>query len=114
MIPTRLRLLAALFTWTLWFVPSAGAQDKIRLIMVTHGSASDPFWAMVKQGADRAAQDLGVELVYRAPEAFDLDTMAELVTAAVEEKPSGLIVSIPNADALAGPIKAAVSNGVPV
>ena len=114
MMPTRLGLIAAILASALALVPRADAQERLRFVMVTHGSASDPFWATVKRGADRAAEDMGVELVYRAPETFDLDTMAELVTAAAEEKPSGLIVSIPNADALAGPLRAAVAGGVPV
>ena len=110
----RIRLLAAVLAWIGLLATAAEAQDRLRLIMVTHGSASDPFWATVKRGADEAAKDAGVDLVYRAPDEFDLEAMAELVTAAVEERPAGLIVSIPNADALAGPIKAAVANGVPV
>ena len=40
--------------------------------------------------------------------------MAALVEAAVAEKPDGLIVSIPNADAVAAPIRAAVDAGIPV
>ena len=36
------------------------------------------------------------------------------MTEAVAEKPDGLIVSIPNADAVAGPIRNAVDAGIPV
>ena len=92
----------------------AQAQDRLRIIMVTHGAASDPFWATIKAGADQAAADVDVELVYRAPESFDLEAMASLVTEAVAEKPAGLIVSIPNSDALAMPIRAAIDAGIPV
>jgi simple sugar transport system substrate-binding protein len=91
-----------------------GQDEKLRFVMVTHGAASGGFWATVKEGADAAAEKAGVELVYRAPDAFDLDRMAALVEAAVEEAPDGLIVSIPNADALAGPIRAADQAGIPV
>ncbi len=94
---------------------AADAQDqKLRFIMVTHGAASSGFWATVKEGADAAAKEAGVELVYRAPDTFDLDKMAALVEAAVKEKPDGLIVSIPNADALAAPMRAAVEAGIPM
>ena len=82
--------------------------------MVTHGAASDPFWAAIKEGADEAAAEAGVALDYRAPDTFDLAKMAALVTEAVAEKPDGLIVSIPNADAVAGPIRHAVDAGIPV
>ena len=88
--------------------------DTLRFVMVTHGAAADGFWASVKEGADEAAAAAGVELVYRAPESFDLDRMAELVNAAAAEAPDGLIVSIPNADALSAPIRTAVDAGIPV
>jgi simple sugar transport system substrate-binding protein len=88
--------------------------DDRHVLMVTHGTATDPFWATVKGGAEQAAKDAGAQVVYRAPETFDLGAMAALVSAAIEEKPAGLIVSIPNADVLAGPIRAAVDAGIPV
>jgi simple sugar transport system substrate-binding protein len=92
----------------------AEAAEKLRFVMVTHGAATDPFWAAIKKGADTAASESGVTVVYRAPETFDLAKMTELVDAAVKEKPDGLIVSIPNADAVAAPIRAAVDSGIPV
>jgi len=115
MIPSLFRMLAigvaALF---LAHSPVSAAEKKPRFIIVSHGAASDRFWASVKAGADAAAKELGVTVVYRAPETFDVEKMAALVTAAVKEAPDGLIVSIPNADALAPPIKAAVEAGIPV
>ncbi len=113
MIPKYIRLFATVLAIAL-VGPAAHAQEKLRFLMVTHGDASDGFWASVKEGADRAAAEADVEVVYRAPASFDLEEMAALVTAAVEEKPDGLIVSIPNADAVAGPIRAAVNAGIPV
>ena len=56
--------------------------------------------------------DLTVE--YRAPETFDMVSMAQLVDAAVASNPDGLVVSIPDADALGKSIKAAVAAGIPV
>jgi simple sugar transport system substrate-binding protein len=93
---------------------AAPAEAPLRFVMVTHGSAADRFWAAVKEGADRAAEEAGVEVTYRAPESFDLEAMAALVLQAVDEKPAGLIVSIPNETVLAGPIHAAVEAGIPV
>ena len=90
------------------------AQEPMRVVMVTHGAAVEPFWAMVKAGADQAAEDMGVEVVYRAPETFDLEAMAGLVAAAVAERPDGLITSIPSSEALAAPLRAAADAGVPL
>jgi simple sugar transport system substrate-binding protein len=114
MTPFLVRFLSVFAVLAVFAGGSAQAQDKLRFIMVTHGAASDPFWSTIKAGADQAAADVDVELVYRAPETFDLEAMAALVTEAVAEKPAGLIVSIPNSDALARPIQAAVAAGIPV
>ncbi|RMG94274.1 MAG: LacI family transcriptional regulator, partial [Chloroflexi bacterium] len=32
----------------------------MRIVVVSHGQASDPFWSVVKNGVDQAAQDMGV------------------------------------------------------
>jgi simple sugar transport system substrate-binding protein len=58
----------------------AQAAEKLRFVMVTHGAASDPFWAAIKKGATTAADEAGVTVVYRAPETFDLAKMTALST----------------------------------
>jgi simple sugar transport system substrate-binding protein len=113
MILRHVRLFAAVLAAMTLFSTAHG-QEKLRFVMVTHGAASDPFWATIKDGADLAAKEVGAELVYRAPETFDLAKMTALVEAAVAEKPDGLIVSIPNADAVAAPIRSAANAGIPV
>jgi simple sugar transport system substrate-binding protein len=114
MIPSLLRTLAISVAALFVVHAAAYAEDKLRFIVVTHGAATDGFWSSVKEGADSAAKEAGVSVVYRAPPTFDVDKMAALVEAAVKEAPDGLIVSIPNADALAPPIRAAVDAGIPV
>ena len=109
----RVATSAAAF-WLALGAADATAQDGLRFVMVTHGASSNQFWASVKAGADAAAADAGVELVYRAPETFDLPGMAALVEAAVAEAPDGLVVSVPDAATLGPPIAAAVEAGIPV
>ena len=93
---------------------SAFAQKKPHIIVVTHGQVSDSFWLVVKNGVEQAAKDSGSEVEYRAPEKFDMVAMAQLIDAAVASKPDGLVVSIPDADALGKSIQAAVKAGIPV
>lgn len=93
----------------------AGADGKgIRIVVVSHGQASDPFWSVVKNGVDQAAKDLGVTVEYQAPNTFDMVAMGRLISAAVASKPDGIAVSIPDADALKKPIQEAVAAGIPV
>ncbi len=90
--------------------------EALRFIVVTHGQASDPFWSVVQNGVTQAGEDMGVEVEYRAPNSEDLDLvqMAQLIDAAVASEPDGLVVSIPDPDALGDPIRAAVEAEIPV
>lgn len=106
--------------------PSAGAQDAspeaatttdrsdINIVVVSHGQASDPFWSVVQNGVAQAGTDMGVNVQYQAPGTFDMVAMAQLIDAAVATSPQGLVVSIPDADALSDSIKAAIDAGIPV
>ncbi|WP_424928317.1 sugar ABC transporter substrate-binding protein [Amaricoccus tamworthensis] len=84
------------------------------IIVVSHGQANDPFWSVVKNGVEKAAEHTGANVDYRSPETFDMVQMSQLIDAAVNQEPDGLVVSIPDADALAPAIERAVSAGIPV
>ena len=89
-------------------------QRDFRFVVVTHGQATDPFWSVAANGVDAAAEDMGVQVEYQAPETFDMVAMSDLIDAAVASEPDGLVVSIPDADALGPSIEAAVQAGIPV
>ncbi|MCO7247314.1 sugar ABC transporter substrate-binding protein [Halomonas sp. Mc5H-6] len=90
------------------------SQEDNRFVMVTHGVPSDPFWSVVKNGAEAAADLVGAELEYRAPSTFDMAKMQQLVQAAVASQPDGLILSFTDENALGGAVQNAVDNGIPV
>ncbi|HEU6441828.1 MAG TPA: sugar ABC transporter substrate-binding protein [Microvirga sp.] len=90
------------------------AQQNSRIIVVTHGQANDPFWSVVKNGVAEAGKDMNVQVDYRAPETFDMVNMSQLIDAAVNQRPAGLVVSIPDASALGPSIQKAVAAGIPV
>jgi len=91
----------------------AQAADPVRIVVVTHGANTDSFWNVVKNGVTDAAKAMNVTAEYRNPPTGDLTEMARLIDAAVASKPAGLIVSIPDPDALGAAIKGAVAAGVP-
>lgn len=104
--------LRALALATAMAIPAAAlAQD---IIVVSHGQANDPFWSVVKNGVDYAAKETGANVSYRAPETFDMVAMGQLIDAAVNQEPDGLVISVPDADALAPSIERAVAAGIPV
>lgn len=89
-------------------------RSDIRIVVVSHGAAADPFWSVAKNGVDQAAKDMGVTVEYHAPETFDMARMAQLIDAAIASRPDGLVVTIPDVDALGRVISEAVEAGIPV
>ncbi len=96
------------------FQPAAAQDNEIRIVVVSHGQASDPFWSVVQNGVNQAGKDMGVTVEYQAPPTFDMVAMSQLIDAAVATDPDGLVVSIPDAEALGPAIEAAVAAGIPV
>ena len=106
------RLLASVATVALMAVGTpAFAVD---IVVVSHGQSNDSFWSVVKNGVEQAAKETGANVDYRAPETFDMVQMSQLIDAAVNQEPDGLVVSIPDGDALGPSIQRAVAAGIPV
>lgn len=80
--------------------------------VITHASAGDAFWDVVKKGAEAAGKDQGVAVKYDGN--GDPAQQATLINGAVGQKVSGLVVSMANPDALREPIGKAVAAGIPV
>ncbi len=114
---TRRALAATALLATVGFtsaLPAVAQDDEIKIIVVSHGQASDPFWSVVQKGVAQAGEDMGVTVEYQAPTTFDMVAMAQLIDAAVATAPDGLVVSVPDAEALGPSIEAAVAAGIPV
>jgi simple sugar transport system substrate-binding protein len=90
-------------------------RSDIKIEIVTHGQAIDGFWGVVRNGVTAGGKDMGVSVNYSAPDAeSDMVKMSQLIDAAVAKAPTGLVVSIPNPDALSGAVAKAVAAGIPV
>ena len=114
---TRRNLAALLLAGTALLGATAAASAQgapTRIAVITHGQAADPYWSVVKNGVDAAAKTQGADVDYRSPDTFDMVQMAQLVDAAVASKPDGLVVSIPDADALGPSVRRATEGGIPV
>jgi simple sugar transport system substrate-binding protein len=86
----------------------------VRIAFVVHGSASDPYWSVVKRGVDDAAALTGANVEYHAPQVFDVVEQARLMEAAIATKPDGIAVSIADADAMRKSVQAALAANIPV
>jgi len=98
---------------------SGGSQDVnltqgsgLTFAMVTH-SDEGSFWSVVKKGAEQAAKDEGVKLIW-SPSNNDPQKQAQLIDAAVSQKVDGLAVSVPNKDAIKGSLAKAKAAGIPI
>jgi len=89
-------------------------QRDFRFVVVSHGQASDPFWSVAQNGVNDAGADMGVSVEYQAYQTYDMVEMSNIINAAVASEPDGLVVTIPDADALGDSIRAAVDAGIPV
>ena len=98
--------------------PGRGGQSPrtgggVRIAVVTHGQASSPFWAIVRNGVESAARQMDVLVSYKAPDIYSLARMKALINQAVDSHPDGLVVSIPE-PGLAPAIRRAIKGGIPV
>jgi simple sugar transport system substrate-binding protein len=98
--------------------PNAGparrpGADSVRIVVVTHGQASSPFWAIVRNGVEAAARQMDVLVSYRAPDVYSLDRMKAMVAQAVAQRPDGLVVSLPE-PGIGPAVRRAVKAGIPV
>ena len=92
--------------------PPASSSGSLTVAVVTHGGAGDAFWSVVKNGAEAAGKQLGVNVTYSSD--GDPGAQAKLIDNAVAQKVGGLVVSMANPDALKTSIQNAVKAGIPV
>ena len=94
----------------------AGAEQKkasdVRIVFVTHGEASDTYWSVVKNGMSDAQKLMGTQVEYMAPDVWDVVKMGKLMDAAIASKPDGLVVTIPDMQAIGSKVKKATDAGI--
>src|SRR4051794_2445474 len=86
--------------------------SNLKFAMVTH-SDEGSFWSVVKKGAQQAAKDEGVQLIW-SPSNNDPQKQAQLIAAAISQKVDGLAVSVPNYDAIKSGLAKAKAAGIPI
>jgi simple sugar transport system substrate-binding protein len=91
--------------------PVAGG-DKVAIAVISHGSAGDTFWDVVKSGAEQAGKDLGAQVTYQSD--GDPVKQSQLIDSAVATHPDGIVVSMANPDGVKGAVERAVAAGIPV
>ncbi|NUT39525.1 MAG: sugar ABC transporter substrate-binding protein [Thermoactinospora sp.] len=80
--------------------------------VITHASAGDSFWDVVKNGAEAAGKAYGDTVTYQGD--GDPGKQSQLIDQAVSQKVDGIVVSMANPDALKEAIAKAVAAKIPV
>src|SRR4051812_9109391 len=65
---------------------------KPKVAFVSNNNA--PFWKIAQAGASRAAEETGVELVYRMPDKGDVGTQKEVIDTVVNQGIKAIAISV--------------------
>jgi len=88
---------------------------QVDLWLVQHAlCAWDSFWCVVENGIAQASTEMNVNSTVLGPDEFDLEQVAQLVDEAIAAQPSGLALTVSDADLLREPIQRALDAGIPV
>ncbi|MGH7120147.1 MAG: substrate-binding domain-containing protein [Acetobacteraceae bacterium] len=91
---------------------AAAAEPHYTFAMITHGQPGDTFWDIIRKGAEAAAKNDHVRLIYFAnPNASG---EAQLITNVIEQHVNGIALTLAFPDAEAPAVKAAQKAGIPV
>ncbi|MGW0803933.1 sugar ABC transporter substrate-binding protein [Nonomuraea sp. NPDC002799] len=91
---------------------SAPAAPGGNFAVITHGAPGDSFWDVVKNGAEAAGKQYGVQVTYQGD--GDPAKQSQLIDQAVSAKVDGIVVSLANPDALKEAVGKAVAAKIPV
>jgi simple sugar transport system substrate-binding protein len=93
---------------------SAGKANTPRMTvaLVTHQSAGDTFWDIVRKGAEAAAAKDNIKLIYSADP--NAGNQANLVQNAIDQKVDGIAITLAKPDALKDVVSKAKAANIPV
>jgi rhamnose transport system substrate-binding protein len=75
---------------------------------------SNPYFDTANNGAQKAAEELGITVLYQGSATADATEQINLLNSLIAQQPCGLAISANNADALLPTGKAAMDAGIPV
>ena len=90
---------------------SAGSDTKIALITM---DSVDQHWIGLNEGAQKAAQELGVEVTFMSPNVKDDAQQIECINNAVAGGYSAIVVAANGPDAVSSALKEAISAGIKI
>jgi ribose transport system substrate-binding protein len=94
--------------------PKTGTSSGISVAMIPKGTTHQ-FWRSIHAGADKAAKELGIELIWRGPlREDDRDSQVSEVEGFISRGVSGIALAPLDEAALVGPVNDAMTQKIPV
>src|SRR6185503_16111835 len=91
-----------------------GSDGPMTIAVIPKGT-SHVFWQSIHAGAERAAQELGVQVAWRGPlREDDRESQVTEVENAIARGVAGIALAPLDESALVGPVSTAMKRGVPV
>jgi len=116
MTRTRPFLLAALATFTAILAGCGGSSGpaKPQIAVIPKGTTHE-FWKSIHAGAEKAASELGVEVIWMGPQREDdRQLQIQVVQNFISRNVDAIVLAPLDARSLARPVETAVERGIPV
>lgn len=84
-----------------------------RIVLLSH-IYDNPYWQIIKEGAEKAAKERGCHLEYNGPQAANIDENLRLFDMAVNAKADGILTYVQDEDPYTPHINNAIYSGIPV
>lgn len=107
------KLLAATATVAVMIAAPAAAQDQPRIALVVK-SLGNGFFDAANKGAQEAAGELGVEVIYTGPTAATAEAQIEVVNSLIAQQVDAIAISANDPDALVPVLQRAQERGIKV
>lgn len=85
---------------------------ELTFAVVSHSKPGDPFWDVVKSGAEQAGEEHGATINYSGDP--DPVQQSQLIDNAVAQGVNGLVISMANPEGVKSSVEGAVEAGIPV
>lgn len=109
---TRIWLL--LFFATFFFLTTISSADENATVAFIPGQATDPFYISVYHGVKRAADALGIGLIYEGAPEWDVSKQIAVLNKVIQQKPAVILISPTHTKQLIAPLKKAHEQGIKI
>ena len=94
--------------------PPSSAGSSLTIAMIPKGT-THAFWQSIHAGANKAAKELGIELIWRGPlREDDRDSQVSEIEGFISRGVSGIVIAPLDEAALVGPVNDAMAKKIPV